>query len=107
MWRSQMEWIEGLNRARARLESEDRLTRSERLEDEIGIEPATQLNLEHEPEHEHDKGTAWRAIVPDLYGYGESSVAAVVAAGRSESSADTVEALRPVAPPRLPATRRA
>ena len=71
-----MEWIEGLNRARARLESEDRLTRSERLEDEIGIEPATQLNLEHEPEpeHEHDKGTAWRAIVPDLYGYGESSV---------------------------------
>ena len=78
MWRPQMEWIEGFNRARARarLESEDGVTQSERLGGEIGVEPATQLNLEHEhgDQSEDDKTPAWRAIVPDLRGYGESAV---------------------------------
>jgi len=78
MWRPQMEWIEGFNRARPRARSEggDSLKDSERREDDIGIEPATTQNLEHEdePEHEHDEKPTWRAIVLDLRGYGESSV---------------------------------
>ena len=68
MWRPQMEWIEGFNRART--EGEDGLASSERPEDDIGIEPATPQNLEHED----DKSPTWRAIVPDLRGYGESAV---------------------------------
>jgi pimeloyl-ACP methyl ester carboxylesterase len=76
MWRPQMEWIEGLNRARARSEGEgvDSLTASERDEGEIWIEPSIRSNFEHEDEHEHDKRPKWRAIVPDLRGYGESTV---------------------------------
>jgi len=82
MWRPQMAWIRDRNRpraragARARLESEDGVTNLERPEDVNGIEAATRLNLEpeHEQEDEHDKNRAWRAIVPDLRGYGESSV---------------------------------
>src|SRR5215469_9894865 len=82
MWLPQMEWIEDRNRprararARARNEGEDGLKDSEQLGDDIGIEPATPPNFEHEdePEHEHEGRPAWRAIVPDLRGYGESGV---------------------------------
>jgi len=74
MWRPQMEWIEGFNRTRARARSEgvSSLTTLKRRGGEIGIEPAMPSNVEHEPEHEHEE--AWRAIVPDLRGYGESTV---------------------------------
>jgi pimeloyl-ACP methyl ester carboxylesterase len=72
MWRPQIECIEGFNRARARLEGEDSLTGVEGLGGEIGIEPSTHLNFEHE--HEDDERPTWRAIVPDLRGYGESTV---------------------------------
>ncbi|MBV8275146.1 MAG: alpha/beta hydrolase [Verrucomicrobia bacterium] len=70
MWQPQMDWIAGFNRARPRARSEgvDRLTGSERLGSEIGIEPVTASNLEYEDE------VTWRAIVPDLRGYGESTV---------------------------------
>jgi pimeloyl-ACP methyl ester carboxylesterase len=86
MWRPQMEWIEGFNRARARArprsEGVDGLTGLEGLRGEIGIEPSMHSNFEHEDEHEHehehedeDEGKpTWRAIVPDLRGYGESTV---------------------------------
>jgi pimeloyl-ACP methyl ester carboxylesterase len=87
MWRPQMEWIEFANRApafakptarqaSARFEGEDRLKDSERSGGEIGIEPATPQNLGHEDEHEHDAEPTWRVIVPDLRGYGESTVVA-------------------------------
>ena len=74
MWRPQMEWIEGFNRPRARardrLEGENSLTGLEGLGGEIGIDRSTHANFEHE----HDGKRAWRAIVPDLRGYGESTV---------------------------------
>ena len=80
MWQPQMDWIRRFNRARAlaRFEGEggDTLTGSERLGDDIGIELSTHSNLEHEDEHEHDERSTWRAIVPDLRGYGESTVVA-------------------------------
>ena len=73
MWRPQMEWIEGgfnrtRPRARARSEGVDSLTTLERRGGENRIEPSMRSNVEHE----HEK--AWRAIVPDLRGYGESTV---------------------------------
>ena len=85
MWRPQMDWIEGFNRAPAfakptarqagaglQGEGVDTLPGSERLGGEIGVEPATPQDLGHEDEHEHE--STWRAIVPDLRGYGESMV---------------------------------
>jgi 3-oxoadipate enol-lactonase len=78
MWRPQMEWVGGFNRARprarARSEGErvDNSTGPARRGGENGIEPSTRSNFEHE--HEHDEGPTWRAIVPDLRGYGESAV---------------------------------
>ena len=71
MWQPQMEWIGPSNRARARFEGggADALTELGRFGGEIGIEPAAQ-NLEHE----HDGRRPWRAIVPDLRGYGGSTV---------------------------------
>jgi pimeloyl-ACP methyl ester carboxylesterase len=70
MWQPQMEHF---FRARARFEGRgaDALTGLERFGSEIGIEPATQ-NLEHEDEH--DAKASWRMIVPDLRGYGGSTV---------------------------------
>jgi pimeloyl-ACP methyl ester carboxylesterase len=70
MWRPQMEWIGDLNRARARTKGEDLLEGLEQPGDGNGIEALTLQNLEH------DKNATWRLIVPDLRGYGESSVAA-------------------------------
>jgi pimeloyl-ACP methyl ester carboxylesterase len=73
MWQPQMGWIGPFNRARPRARFEgggaDALTGLERFGGEIGIEPAAQ-NLEHE----HDGRRRWRAIVPDLRGYGGSTV---------------------------------
>jgi len=80
MWRPQMEWIERLNRARARPRARSEGGNSEkdleRREGPIDVDPATPQTLEHEPETENegDKKLRWRAIVPDLRGYGESSV---------------------------------
>ena len=78
MWQPQMDWIRRTNRARprARFEGECNFTGSERLGGEVGIEPSTPPNLEHEDEHEHEGRDTWRAIVPDLRGYGESTVVA-------------------------------
>jgi pimeloyl-ACP methyl ester carboxylesterase len=91
MWQPQMEWIRRTNRApasakptarqagaRVRSEGVDTLTGSEGLGDGIGIEPATPQNLEHEDEceYEHEGGGTWRAIAPDMRGYGESTVVA-------------------------------
>jgi pimeloyl-ACP methyl ester carboxylesterase len=76
MWRPQMEWIEGFNRARARPRSEgvDGLTGLEGLRGDVGIEPSMHSNFEDEHEDEDDGKPSWRAIVPDLRGYGESTV---------------------------------
>jgi pimeloyl-ACP methyl ester carboxylesterase len=81
MWRPQVEWIETLNRARARAHA--RSERVESLEDVVwrGEKGPTELvappNLEHEDEHEHEDeqgARSWRVIVPDLRGYGDSTV---------------------------------
>ncbi|HEX6566825.1 MAG TPA: alpha/beta hydrolase, partial [Chthoniobacterales bacterium] len=55
-------------------EGVDGLTGVEGLGGDIGVEPSARLNFEDEPEHEHEKTPTWRAIVPDLRGYGESTV---------------------------------
>jgi pimeloyl-ACP methyl ester carboxylesterase len=72
MWQPQMEWISDSNRPRpcARIEGGDSMKDSERPRREIGKEPAAPQNLEHG----HDGRAVWRAIVPDLRGYGESTV---------------------------------
>jgi 3-oxoadipate enol-lactonase len=72
MWQPQMDWIRGFNRPRARARSEGvgNLTVSERLGSEIVVKPSTHSNFEHEHEEDH----VWRAVVPDLRGYGESAV---------------------------------
>jgi pimeloyl-ACP methyl ester carboxylesterase len=91
MWQAQVDWVRGFNRApasakptarqagaRARSDGEgvDSLTGLEGLGDDIGIEPSTPQNLEHEDEHEHEGDRTWRAIAPDMRGYGESTVVA-------------------------------
>lgn len=75
MWRPQVDWIANLNRARPRARSE----RVESLEEVVWpgdkgpVERVPLPNLEDE--HEHDYGMRpWRVIVPDLRGYGESTV---------------------------------
>ena len=81
MWRPQMEWIGDFNRPRARvLGGEARAVDSE-LHDSGEIEPAkwenVQIEDEDDDEDEYEGGaTPWRAIVPDLRGYGESTVVA-------------------------------
>jgi len=61
MWRPQMEWIEGFNRARARArprsEGVDGLTGLEGLRGDVGIEPSMHSIFEHEDEHEHERQT--------------------------------------------------
>ncbi len=76
MWQPQIDWIEDFNRPRARARSEggDSLTGLKGLGGDIGIEPSTRSNLEDEPEPEHEEDRRWRAIVPDLRGYGDSTV---------------------------------
>jgi pimeloyl-ACP methyl ester carboxylesterase len=76
MWQPQMDWIRGFNRPRARSEGVGNLTVSERLGSEIVVKPSTHSNFEHEDEHEdeHEEDPMWRAVVPDLRGYGESTV---------------------------------
>jgi pimeloyl-ACP methyl ester carboxylesterase len=85
MWRPQIDWIAGLNRARARARPRARFERVESLEevarsgDKGPAERVPPPNLEHEDGHEdeHDCGMgSWRVIVPDLRGYGESTVVA-------------------------------
>jgi pimeloyl-ACP methyl ester carboxylesterase len=72
MWRPQLEWIEASNRARS--EDADRLISSERRGGENRIEPSVPSNFEREDEPEPEYEGTWRAIVPDLRGYGESTV---------------------------------
>jgi pimeloyl-ACP methyl ester carboxylesterase len=72
MWQPQIDWIEDFNRAR--FDGGDSLSTSEGLGGDIGIEPSTRSNLEHEDEHEEEEDRRWRAIVPDLRGYGDSTV---------------------------------
>src|SRR5260370_14388088 len=79
MWRPQAEWIAGLNRAGARARPRPRFERVESLEEVVcsgdkgPAERVAPQNLEHE--HEDDCGMRpWRIIVPDLRGYGESTV---------------------------------
>jgi pimeloyl-ACP methyl ester carboxylesterase len=83
MWRPQVDWIASLNRPRARARPRARIERVESFEevfrsgDKGPAERVTPPNLEHEDEHEHedDYGVgSWRVIVPDLRGYGESTV---------------------------------
>src|SRR5262249_61534849 len=54
MWRPQMEWIDGFNRARPRARSDgegvDRLTGSERRDGDIGIEASMHSNFEDQHE---------------------------------------------------------
>jgi 3-oxoadipate enol-lactonase len=74
MWQPQMDWIRGFNRprarARARSEVADSLSGSKGPGHGIGIKPSTHSNFEHE----HKEDPVWRAVVPDLRGYGESTV---------------------------------
>jgi 3-oxoadipate enol-lactonase len=74
MWQPQMDWIRGFNRprarARARSEVADSLSGSKGPGHGIGIKPSTHSNFEHE----HEEDPVWRAVVPDLRGYGESTV---------------------------------
>jgi pimeloyl-ACP methyl ester carboxylesterase len=73
MWQPQMELFNRPRaRPRARSEGAGNLTVSERLGSEIVVKPSTHSNFEHEREHEEDP--VWRAVVPDLRGYGESTV---------------------------------
>jgi pimeloyl-ACP methyl ester carboxylesterase len=73
MWRPQVEWIENLNRARARSERVESLEEVVWPGDKGPAELVAPPNLAHE--HEHDYGMRpWRVIVPDLRGYGDSMV---------------------------------
>jgi pimeloyl-ACP methyl ester carboxylesterase len=77
MWRPQVDWISNLNRARARFEWVESVEEVVRSGDNGPVERVAPQNLEHEDEHEHedDYGVRpWRVIVPDLRGYGESTV---------------------------------
>jgi len=78
MWQPQTEWIGSFNRARARprarfegVSSSESLveTKGRREGDSIVVAPKI---FEHE--HEDDGRRRWRAIVPDLRGYGRSMV---------------------------------
>jgi pimeloyl-ACP methyl ester carboxylesterase len=74
MWQPQMEWIGHFNRARARF---DRVSSSESSVETKGRREGDSIVVrakifEHEDEHEGRR--RWRAIVPDLRGYGESTV---------------------------------
>jgi pimeloyl-ACP methyl ester carboxylesterase len=79
MWRPQVDWIAGLNRPRARARPRARIERVESFEevfrsgDKGPAERVTPPNLEHEYEDDYG-GRPWRVIVPDLRGYGESTV---------------------------------
>jgi pimeloyl-ACP methyl ester carboxylesterase len=75
MWRPQVDWIAGLNRPRARFEPGERVEEVVWPGDKGPAERVLLQNLEHEDEHEDDCGRRpWRVIVPDLRGYGESTV---------------------------------
>ena len=71
MWRPQVEWMAGLNRARARIERVESLEEAVRSGDKVPAERVLPQNLEHEDDYGR---RPWRAIVPDLRGYGESMV---------------------------------
>jgi pimeloyl-ACP methyl ester carboxylesterase len=73
MWRPQVDWIANLNRARARIERVESLEEVVRSCDKGPAERVLLQNLEHEHEHDYG-GRPWRVIVPDLRGYGESTV---------------------------------
>jgi pimeloyl-ACP methyl ester carboxylesterase len=77
MWRPQIDWIAGLNRARARARFErvESLEEVARSGDKGPAERVPPPNLEHEYEDDCGMGS-WRVIVPDLRGYGESTVVA-------------------------------
>jgi pimeloyl-ACP methyl ester carboxylesterase len=75
MWRPQVEWIENLNRARARSERVESLEEVVWPGDKGPAELGAPPNLEHEHEDEDEQGArSWRVIVPDLRGYGDSTV---------------------------------
>jgi pimeloyl-ACP methyl ester carboxylesterase len=82
MWRPQVEWIGGSDRPRARARPRARVLEGEPwavdavLHDRGESEPAKWRDVQIEHEHEHDERSRWRAIVPDLRGYGESTVVA-------------------------------
>jgi pimeloyl-ACP methyl ester carboxylesterase len=73
MWRPQVEWIENLNRPRARArELEARLALPGLCHQ---AKPPPRDSQLARIEHEHDYGMRpWRVIVPDLRGYGDSTV---------------------------------
>ena len=82
MWQPQMEWIEGFNRPRIRRRPRPRCgsgsgsecvveTEREREADSIAVPLKI---FEDEDEDEGGPLRAWRIIVPDLRGYGESTV---------------------------------
>ena len=80
MWRPQMEFF---NRSRSRRRPRPRVLGGEvravdaDSHDSGEIEPAKWENVQIEDEDEYEGGaTPWRAIVPDLRGYGESTVVA-------------------------------
>ena len=77
MWRPQVDWIANLNRPRARSEQVESPEEAVRSGDNGPAERVALQNLEHEDEDEHEDDygrPSWRVIVPDLRGYGESTV---------------------------------
>src|ERR1700722_15434617 len=62
MWRPQVEWIENLNRARARSERVESLEEVVRAGDKGPAELVAPPNLEHEDEDERGE-RPWRVIV--------------------------------------------
>ena len=83
MWRPQVDRIANLNRARPRARARARDFESGRALSGLYHQAKTPLRdsqparseHEDEDEHEHDYGmSSWRVIVPDLRGYGESTV---------------------------------
>jgi pimeloyl-ACP methyl ester carboxylesterase len=76
MWQPQMEWIGHFNRARPRARFEG-VNISESLVETKGRRDGNSIVVPpriSEYEDEHDGRRRWRAIVPDLRGYGESTV---------------------------------
>ena len=79
MWRPQVEWIENLNRPRARARDLEARLALPGLCHQAKPPPRdsqpARIEHEHVNEHEHDYGMRpWRVIVPDLRGYGDSTV---------------------------------
>jgi pimeloyl-ACP methyl ester carboxylesterase len=75
MWRPQVDWIGSLNRARARDFEAGLALPGLYHQTEPHPRDSQPARIEDEDEHEDDYGgRPWRVIVPDLRGYGESTV---------------------------------